>query len=106
MRFFYKDLNEFGFDCEIMTNYGKMLRKNNRVDESIKILSELVNYQEENNINYSYVAAKRELFKVYFINEFLEEGHFISTDKYLEIRDRYEKVLDGLVEVLKTKESE
>ncbi len=42
--------------------------------------------------------------KVHFINEFLEEGHFISTDKYLEIRDRYEKVLDGLAEVLKTKE--
>lgn len=44
--------------------------------------------------------------KVYFINEFLEEGHFISTDKYLEIRDRYEKVLDGLEEALKTKENE
>lgn len=44
--------------------------------------------------------------KVHFINEFLEESHFISTDKYLEIRDRYEKVLDGLDEVLKTKESE
>ena len=44
--------------------------------------------------------------KVYFINEFLEEGHFISTDKYLEIADRYEKVLDELDEVLKTKEIE
>ena len=44
--------------------------------------------------------------KVYFINEFLEEGRFISTDKYLEIRDRYEKVLDGLDEALKIKESE
>lgn len=44
--------------------------------------------------------------KVHFINDFLEEGHFISTDKYLEIRDRYEKVLDGLEEALKTKESE
>ena len=43
--------------------------------------------------------------KVYFINEFLEEGHFISTDKYLEIADRYEKVLDGLDEALKTKEN-
>ena len=41
--------------------------------------------------------------KVHFINEFLEEGHFISTDKYLEIRDRYEKVLDGLDEALKNK---
>jgi hypothetical protein len=44
--------------------------------------------------------------KVYFINEFLEEGHFISTDIYVEIADRYEKVLDGLDEALKTKESE
>lgn len=44
--------------------------------------------------------------KVHFINEFLEECHFISTDKYLEVADRYEKVLDGLDEVLKTKESE
>lgn len=42
--------------------------------------------------------------KVYFINEFLEEGHFISTDKYLEIADRYEKVLTRLNEALKTKE--
>lgn len=44
--------------------------------------------------------------KVYFINEFLEEGRFISTDKYLEIADRYEKVLTGLDEALKTKEGE
>lgn len=44
--------------------------------------------------------------KVHFINEFLEEGRFISTDKYLEIADRYEKVLDGLDEALKIKESE
>lgn len=42
--------------------------------------------------------------KVYFINEFLEEGHFISTDKYLEIADRYEKVLVGLEEALKAEE--
>ena len=44
--------------------------------------------------------------KVYFINEFLEEGCFISIDKYLEIADRYEKVLIGLEEALKTKEIE
>ena len=43
--------------------------------------------------------------KVYFINEFLEEGRFISTDKYLEVADRYEKILDKLDEALKTKES-
>lgn len=41
--------------------------------------------------------------KVYFMNEFLEEGRFISTDKYLEIADRYEKVLDKLDEALKNK---
>lgn len=34
--------------------------------------------------------------KVYFINEFLKEGCFISTDKYLEVADRYEKILDKL----------
>lgn len=44
--------------------------------------------------------------KVHFINEFLEEGHFISTDKYLEVADRYEKVLTGLEKALKTKENE
>lgn len=44
--------------------------------------------------------------RVHFINEFLYEGGFISTDKYLEVADRYEKVLDGLDEALKTKESE
>lgn len=44
--------------------------------------------------------------KVYFMNDFLEECRFISTDKYLEIADRYEKVLNGLDEALKTKESE
>ena len=38
--------------------------------------------------------------KVHFMNEFLEECRFISTDKYLEVVDRYEKVLDGLDEVL------
>lgn len=43
--------------------------------------------------------------KVCFINEFLEESRFISTDKYLEIADRYEKILDKLDEALKTKES-
>lgn len=42
--------------------------------------------------------------KVYFINEFLQESHFISTDKYIEIADRYEKVCNGLDKVLKTKE--
>lgn len=42
--------------------------------------------------------------KVHFMNEFLEESRFISTDKYLEIADRYEKVLDGLDEALKIKE--
>lgn len=41
--------------------------------------------------------------KVHFINEFLEEGRFISTDKYLEVADRYEKVLDKLDEALKNK---
>ena len=39
------------------------------------------------------------------MNEFLEESCFISTDKYLEVANRYEKVLDELDEVLKTKES-
>jgi len=39
--------------------------------------------------------------KVYFINEFLEEGGFISTDKYLEVADRYEKVLDNLYKEIK-----
>lgn len=34
--------------------------------------------------------------RVNFINEFLEEGGFISIDKYLEIADRYEKVLISL----------
>lgn len=40
------------------------------------------------------------------MNEFLEESRFISTDKYLEVTDRYEKVLNKLDEALKTKESE
>ena len=44
--------------------------------------------------------------KVHFINEFLEEGRFISTDKYLEIADRYEKILDCLDKVLKPQECE
>ena len=35
--------------------------------------------------------------KVYFLNEFLESGRFIETDKYLEVADRYEKVCDKLV---------
>ena len=43
--------------------------------------------------------------KVCFMNEFLEESRFISMDKYLEVADRYEKVLDKLDETLKTKES-
>ncbi len=42
--------------------------------------------------------------RVVFINEYLVECRFISTDKYLEIADRYEKVLDRLDEALKTKE--
>ena len=39
--------------------------------------------------------------KVYFINEFLEEGRFITTDKYLEIAERYEKVCDNLAKEVK-----
>ena len=39
--------------------------------------------------------------KVYFINEFLEEGRFITTDKYLEIAERYEKVCDNLAKEIK-----
>ena len=42
--------------------------------------------------------------RVYFINEFLEEGSFFSIDKYLEVADRYEKVLDGLEEALKAED--
>lgn len=34
--------------------------------------------------------------RVHFINEFLYESSFISTDKYLEIADRYEIVCDDL----------
>ena len=41
--------------------------------------------------------------KVYFINEFLEESRFISTDKYLEIAERYEKVCDNLAREIKEK---
>ena len=44
--------------------------------------------------------------KVHFMNEFLEECGFISIDKYLEVADRYEKVLTGLDKALKTKENE
>ena len=40
------------------------------------------------------------------MNEFLKESRFISTDKYLEVTDRYEKVLNKLDEALKTKEIE
>ena len=39
--------------------------------------------------------------KVYFINEFLEEGRFITTDKYLEVAERYEKVCDNLAKEIK-----
>ena len=39
--------------------------------------------------------------RVCFMNEFLEECKFISTDKYLEIADRYEKILDNLEKVIK-----
>ena len=41
--------------------------------------------------------------KVCFLNEFLEEGRFITTDKYLEIADRYEKVCDKLAKNLESK---
>ena len=44
--------------------------------------------------------------KVHFLNEFLEEGRFISTDKYLEIADRYEKVCDKLTKNLESKGAE
>ena len=44
--------------------------------------------------------------KVCFLNEFLESAGFIETDKYLEVADRYEKVLDELEEALKAKEIE
>ena len=42
--------------------------------------------------------------KVYFINEFLEEGGFITIDKYLEIAERYEKVCDNLAKEIKENE--
>ena len=36
--------------------------------------------------------------KVHFMNKFLQETHVISTDKYLEIADRHEKVFEKLRE--------
>ena len=39
--------------------------------------------------------------KVHFLNEFLEEGKFITTDKYLEIADRYERLCDNFYEKIK-----
>ena len=39
--------------------------------------------------------------RVHFLNEFLEEGKFITTDKYLEIADRYEKLCDKFYEKIK-----
>lgn len=41
--------------------------------------------------------------KVHFLNDFLEECRFISTDKYLEIANRYEKVCDKLTKNLESK---
>lgn len=39
--------------------------------------------------------------RVHFLNEFLEEGKFITTDKYLEIADRYERLCDKFYEKIK-----
>lgn len=39
--------------------------------------------------------------RVLFLNEFLEEGKFITTDKYLEIADRYERLCDKFYEKIK-----
>ena len=39
--------------------------------------------------------------RVHFLNEFLEEGKFITTDKYLEIVDRYERLCDKFYEKIK-----
>ena len=39
--------------------------------------------------------------RVHFLNEFLEEGKFITTDKYLEIADRYERLCDNFYEKIK-----
>ena len=96
-------LDEFGYDCEVMTNYGKMLRKNNQVSEAIQVLNDLINYQEENNIKHSYVAARRELFKVYFINDYYEEAYKLFNSLDWSVDDPLYSQLEYIEKILKIK---
>lgn len=66
---------EFGYDCQVIYYYGKCLRKTGRVKEAIKVLSDLINYQDEYNQKLYYFPAKMELFKVYFINNYYKEAY-------------------------------
>lgn len=96
-------LNEFGFDFEVTANYGKMLRKNHQVSDAIKVLSDLVNYQEENNITHSYVAAKRELFKIYFINDYYEQAYKLFKSLEWTLDDPLYSQLEYIEKILKIK---
>ena len=60
-------LQEYGYDREVMLYYGKMLRRNNQVDEAINVIVDLINNTKENTRESYCNVAKRELFKIYFI---------------------------------------
>ena len=62
-------------------------------------------YEGFEEVFYTRIDAVKELEcrldRVHFLNEFLEEGKFITTDKYLEIADRYERLCDKFYEKIK-----
>lgn len=73
-------LQEYGYDREVMLYYGKMLRRNNQVDEAIKVITDLIDNTKENAVEAYSNAAKRELFKIYFINNYYNEAYELFKD--------------------------
>lgn len=74
MKFF---LENYGEDCEVLYLYGKLLRKTERIHESIAMFKKLLIYQKESKLEQYALAANMELFKVYFINDYYQEAYEI-----------------------------
>ena len=85
-------MQRYGDDCQIMYLYGKILRKTGEIDEAILILKRLLDYQKGHGYEEYSIAAKKELFKIYFINDRYEEAY----EMFEHVRGQF--YLDGKID--------
>lgn len=67
-------LKEYGEDSEVLYFYSKLLRKMGRVDEALETLEKILLYENQND-NVSGLVVKKEMFRLYFINDRYQEAY-------------------------------